>query len=46
MTEIVSQDAWEFIKTYPPSNCEELLFKPQLFEGVTNEEKSICMARP
>jgi len=37
MTEIVSQDAWEFIKTYPPSNCEELLFKPQLFEGVTNE---------
>jgi len=37
MTEIVSQDAWEFIKTYPPTNCEELLFKPQLFEGVTNE---------
>ena len=37
MTEIVSEDVWEFIKTYPPSNCEELLFKPQLFDGVTNE---------
>jgi hypothetical protein len=37
MTEIVSEDAWEFIRTYQPSNCEELLFKPQLFDGVTNE---------
>ena len=37
MTEIVSEDAWEFIKTYKPSNCEELLFRPQLFEGVSNE---------
>jgi len=37
MTEIVSEDAWELIRTYQPSNCEELLFKPQLFDGVTNE---------
>ena len=37
MTEIVSEDAWEFIKMYQPSNCEELLFKPQLFDGVSNE---------
>ncbi len=37
MTEIVSEDAWEFIKTYPSSNCEELLFKPQLFDGISNE---------
>ena len=37
MTEIVSEDAWEFIKTYQSSNCEELLFKPQLFDGLSNE---------
>ena len=37
MTEIVSEEAWEFIKTYQPSSCEELLFKPQLFDGITNE---------
>jgi 16S rRNA G966 N2-methylase RsmD len=37
MTEIVSKDAWEFIKAYQTSNSEELLFKPQLFDGVSNE---------
>ncbi len=37
MTEIVSEDAWEFIKGYKPSNCEDLLFKAQLFDGVPNE---------
>jgi hypothetical protein len=37
MTEIVSEDVWEFIKGYKPSNCEELLFKGQLFDGVPNE---------
>lgn len=37
MTEIVSEDAWEFIKTYQSSNCEELLFKPRLFDRLSNE---------
>src|SRR6056300_242093 len=37
MTEIVSEETREFIKTYQPSSCEELLVKPQLFDGITNE---------
>ena len=37
MTEIVSEEAWKFIKSYNNSSCEELLFKPQLFTGVRNK---------